>query len=121
MTHPPSGGTTPQAPRAMDCPEARVSLGVYVLGAIDPAERALVRRDEDTELLTARLVAAREIDNAQPAHPQCESRCARIADQKPRFVRATMAHRQSHRAHARFGIRAARNEGGAAYSAHATV
>ena len=26
----------------MDCPEARVSLGVYVLGAIDPAERALV-------------------------------------------------------------------------------
>src|ERR1700691_4346620 len=27
---------------AMDCPEARISLGVYVLGAIDPAERALV-------------------------------------------------------------------------------
>ncbi len=26
----------------MDCSEARVSLGVYVLGAIDPAERALV-------------------------------------------------------------------------------
>ena len=26
----------------MQCPEARVSLGVYVLGAIDPAERALV-------------------------------------------------------------------------------
>jgi hypothetical protein len=26
----------------MDCPEARISLGVYVLGAIDPAERALV-------------------------------------------------------------------------------
>jgi hypothetical protein len=26
----------------MDCPEARLSLGVYVLGAIDPAERALV-------------------------------------------------------------------------------
>lgn len=25
-----------------DCPEARPSLGVYVLGAIDPAERALV-------------------------------------------------------------------------------
>jgi hypothetical protein len=32
---------TPSA-RAMDCPEARISLGVYVLGAIDPAERALV-------------------------------------------------------------------------------
>jgi hypothetical protein len=26
----------------MECPEARISLGVYVLGAIDPAERALV-------------------------------------------------------------------------------
>lgn len=26
----------------MDCPEARVSLGVYVLGAIDPAERVIV-------------------------------------------------------------------------------
>ncbi len=50
MTHPPSGGTTPRAPRAMDCPEARVSLGVYVLGAIDPAERALV----DSHLATCR-------------------------------------------------------------------
>lgn len=26
----------------MECPDARISLGVYVLGAIDPAERALV-------------------------------------------------------------------------------
>src|SRR6201996_3111421 len=26
----------------IDCPEARISLGVYVLGAIEPAERALV-------------------------------------------------------------------------------
>jgi anti-sigma factor RsiW len=25
-----------------DCAEARISLGAYVLGAIDPAERALV-------------------------------------------------------------------------------
>jgi hypothetical protein len=50
MTHPPAGGTTPHAPRAMDCPEARVSLGVYVLGAIDPAERALV----DAHLATCR-------------------------------------------------------------------
>ena len=50
MTHPPSGGTTPHAPRAMDCPEVRVSLGVYVLGAIDPAERALV----DGHLATCR-------------------------------------------------------------------
>jgi hypothetical protein len=33
-----------------DCSEARVSLGVYVLGAIDPAERALV----DAHLATCR-------------------------------------------------------------------
>lgn len=41
MTHS-SGGATPQFHRAMDCAETRLSLGVYVLGAIDPAERALV-------------------------------------------------------------------------------
>lgn len=34
----------------MDCSEARVSLGVYVLGAIDPAERAQV----DAHLATCR-------------------------------------------------------------------
>ena len=33
-----------------DCTEARPSLGVYVLGAIDPAERSLV----DAHLLTCR-------------------------------------------------------------------
>ena len=42
--------TAPQAPRAMGCPEVRVSLGVYVLGAIEPAERALV----DAHLATCR-------------------------------------------------------------------
>jgi hypothetical protein len=35
---------------AMDCPEAKISLGVYVLGAIEPAERALV----DAHLATCR-------------------------------------------------------------------
>ena len=44
-----SRGARP-GPRAMDCPEARISLGVYVLGAIDPAERALV----DAHLATCR-------------------------------------------------------------------
>jgi hypothetical protein len=34
----------------MDCAEARISLGVYMLGAIDPAERALV----DSHLATCR-------------------------------------------------------------------
>jgi anti-sigma factor RsiW len=38
MDSPPGGAT----PRTMDHSEARISLGVYVLGAIDPAERALV-------------------------------------------------------------------------------
>ena len=33
-----------------DCTEARISLGVYVLGAIDPAERSLV----DSHLMTCR-------------------------------------------------------------------
>jgi len=35
---------------AIECPEARVSLGVYVLGAIDPADRAMV----DAHLTTCR-------------------------------------------------------------------
>ena len=41
---------SPSTPQAMECPEARISLGVYVLGAIDPAERALV----DAHLATCR-------------------------------------------------------------------
>ncbi len=49
MTHS-SGGATPQFHRSMDCAETRLSLGVYVLGAIDPAERALV----DAHLATCR-------------------------------------------------------------------
>jgi len=36
--------------QTMDCPEARLSLGVYVLGSIDPADRALV----DAHLATCR-------------------------------------------------------------------
>jgi hypothetical protein len=50
MTQLPPGGTTPRTPRGMECPEARISLGVYVLGAIDPAERAQV----DAHLATCR-------------------------------------------------------------------
>ncbi len=50
MTQPPSAGAPPRAPRPMGCPEARIALGVYVLGAIDPAERALV----DAHLATCR-------------------------------------------------------------------
>jgi hypothetical protein len=36
--------------QTMDCGEARISLGVYVLGAIDPAERSMV----DAHLVTCR-------------------------------------------------------------------
>jgi predicted anti-sigma-YlaC factor YlaD len=36
--------------QVIECPEARVSLGVYVLGAIDPADRAVV----DAHLATCR-------------------------------------------------------------------
>jgi hypothetical protein len=36
--------------QAMECPDARLSLGVYVLGAIEPADRALV----DAHLMTCR-------------------------------------------------------------------
>jgi hypothetical protein len=36
--------------QTMDCPDARLSLGVYVLGAIDPADRAVV----DAHLATCR-------------------------------------------------------------------
>jgi len=34
--------TTNAGPRPWDCSEARIALGVYVLGAIDPAERVLL-------------------------------------------------------------------------------
>jgi anti-sigma factor RsiW len=50
VTWSPSGGTASGAPRAMDCAEARTCLGVYVLGAIDPAERTLA----DAHLATCR-------------------------------------------------------------------
>ena len=47
-----------------DCTDARLSLGVYVLGAIDPAERALV----DAHLLTCR--DCRD-ELAGPGRPAC--------------------------------------------------
>ena len=40
--------TTNAGPGRWDCSEARVALGVYVLGAIDPAERALLEAHLDT-------------------------------------------------------------------------
>ena len=40
--------TQSAGPRELDCPEARIALGAYVLGAIDPAEQALVDAHLDT-------------------------------------------------------------------------
>jgi len=49
-----------------DCTDARLSLGVYVLGAIDPAERALV----DTHLVTCQVIGRTpfDADAYQAAH-----------------------------------------------------
>src|SRR5712664_3645426 len=67
------------------------------------------------------LVTAGQINDAQPAHPQCKSWRPRITGKKAFFIRTAMLHRRGHRAHARLGIRVARSEGDAAYAAHATV
>ena len=67
------------------------------------------------------LVASGQIDDAQPAHPQCKSRRPRIAGKKPFFIRTAMVHRRGHRPYARLSVCAARSERDAAYTAHATV
>lgn len=72
---------------AMDCGEARISLGVYVLGSIDPAERTLVdahlatcrdRRDELAGLaglpaLLARVSAEEAVALAEDGHADRET------------------------------------------------
>ena len=92
---------SPSTPRAMDCPEARISLGVYVLGAIDPAERALVDahlatcrdcRDELAGLaglpaLLARVSTAEAIALADPDGPLP---AAEEAAEPPRELLATV-------------------------------
>jgi hypothetical protein len=40
--------TQSAGPRQLDCPQARIALGGYVLGAIDPADQALVDAHLDT-------------------------------------------------------------------------
>ncbi len=67
------------------------------------------------------LVAAGQVDDAQPAHSQRESRSTRVTDKKAFFVRTAMAHRRGHRTHARFSLSVARTESDAANTAHATV
>ena len=53
------------------------------------------------------LVAAGQVDDAQPAHPQRESGRARVAGKKAFCVGTSMTHRRGHRTHARFRFRAA--------------
>ena len=67
------------------------------------------------------LVAARHIDNAQSAHPQRESRGARISGQEALVIRPAMPHRSGHGANARFCLRRPRSKRDAADTAHATV
>src|SRR5215472_11473917 len=52
--------TQSPSPRPGDCAQVRIALGVYVLGAIDPAERALV----DAHLATCQACQAELADLA---------------------------------------------------------
>src|SRR5215470_14553927 len=47
------------------------------------------------------LLAAREINDAEPPQAQCQAGRARIVHKKSVFVGAAMAHGRSHHAHAR--------------------
>src|SRR5437660_9265176 len=109
------------------------NLRVRLCGEVVTAERQLLAQvaivvqltvEDDRDILgfvPGGLVAAGQIDDAQPAHPQCKSRRPRIAGKKPFFIRTAMVHRRGHRPYARLSAGAARSERDAAYSAHATV
>src|ERR1700694_4671665 len=109
------------------------NLSVRLRGEVVTAERQALAQvaivvqlavEDDRDVLgfvPGGLVAAGQIDDAQPAHPQCESRRPRIAGKKSFFIRTAMFHRRGHRAHARLGISVARSESDAAYAAHATL
>jgi Putative zinc-finger len=101
MTYPPFGGAPPQAPRFMECPEARIALGVYVLGAIDPAERALVEahlatcrdcRDELAGLASLPALLARVSTEEAMALAEDEALPAglMVAPEPPRELLATV-------------------------------
>ncbi len=114
-------------------PRMNQYLGIRLRGEAMTAERQSLAQvaivvqlavEDDRDVLgfvPDRLVAAGQIDDAQPAHPQCESRRPRIVGKNAFFIRAAMAHRRGHSPHARLRICAARSEGDAAYAAHATL
>ena len=65
--------TRSAGPRQWDCPQARIALGVYVLGAIDPAEQALVDAHLDgCDACQAEMAGARGL--AGPARPRFRRR-----------------------------------------------
>lgn len=68
-----------------------------------------------------RLLAASKIDNAKPAHSECQARSAGITDEKSILIRATMLHGRGHGAHAQLCILAARSKRDTANTAHAIV
>ena len=67
------------------------------------------------------LMAAGQVDDAQPAHPQCEPRRARISRKKALVIGTALAHRGGHGANARFCFPSPRSKRDAAYTAHAIV
>ena len=65
------------------------------------------------------LLTTGQVDDAQPPHPQSESRRARIVHQKTVTIRTAMLHHSSHRADPRLRIVATVQKRNATNSAHA--
>ena len=81
-----------------------------------------VEHDGDiARLIPDRLVAADQVDDAEPPNAQCQAHCSRISGEKALIVRTTMAHRGSHGPDTRFGFSRAGYERDAADAAHATA
>src|SRR5690242_2859777 len=67
------------------------------------------------------LLAAGEVDNAQPAHPQSKARRARLVKEESFFIGTAMAQGRGHRLHSRLRLRIARSESDSADPAHAIL
>src|SRR5580704_6683845 len=67
-------------------------------------ELAVEDHDHIAGFVPDRLLTASEIDDAQAAHSESESRDTRIVCEKTVFIRAAMNHRRSHGPDARFSL-----------------
>ena len=67
------------------------------------------------------LMAAGQVDDAQPTNSQSEAGRARFAQEKSFLVRAAVTHGCGHCLHARFRLGIAYRESDSADAAHATV